>query len=56
MVLEESWEHNRSAGRAKGSLWRSKFPEESGQEMMEREEIRKSKSMVVTPGAPKKNT
>uniref|UniRef100_A0AC11BIV8 G1 to S phase transition 2 n=1 Tax=Ovis aries TaxID=9940 RepID=A0AC11BIV8_SHEEP len=36
------------------SLGDSGPPEESGQEMMEKEEIRKSKSMVVPSGAPKK--
>ncbi|KAI4545429.1 eukaryotic peptide chain release factor GTP-binding subunit ERF3B [Budorcas taxicolor] len=57
MVLEESWEHNKEVSEAEpggSSLGDSGPPEESGQEMMEKEEIRKSKSMVVPSGAPKK--
>ncbi|KAM9668634.1 eukaryotic peptide chain release factor GTP-binding subunit ERF3B [Dama dama] len=57
MVLEESWEHNKEVSEAEpggSSLGDSGPPEESGQEMMEKEEIRKSKSVVVPSGAPKK--
>uniref|UniRef100_A0A4W2DKL3 Tr-type G domain-containing protein n=1 Tax=Bos indicus x Bos taurus TaxID=30522 RepID=A0A4W2DKL3_BOBOX len=56
MVLEESWEHNEVSEAEPGgsSLGDSGPPEESGQEMMEKEEIRKSKSVVVPSGAPKK--
>uniref|UniRef100_A0A8C3W3Y6 G1 to S phase transition 2 n=1 Tax=Catagonus wagneri TaxID=51154 RepID=A0A8C3W3Y6_9CETA len=57
MVLEESWEHNKEVSEAEpggSSLGDSGPPEESGQEMMEKEEIRKSKSLVVPSGAPKK--
>ncbi|XP_055419057.1 eukaryotic peptide chain release factor GTP-binding subunit ERF3B [Bubalus kerabau] len=57
MVLEESWEHNKEVSEAEpggSSLGDSGPPEESGQEMMEKEEIRKSKSVFVPSGAPKK--
>ena len=57
MVLEESWEHNKEVSEAEpggSSLGDSGPPEESGQEMMEKEEIRKSKSVIVPSGAPKK--
>ncbi|XP_006065071.4 LOW QUALITY PROTEIN: eukaryotic peptide chain release factor GTP-binding subunit ERF3A-like [Bubalus bubalis] len=57
MVLEDSWEHNKEVSEAEpggSSLGDSGPPEESGQEMMEKEEIRKSKSVVVPSGAPKK--
>ena len=57
MVLEDSWEHNKEVSEAEpggSSLGDSGPPEESGQEMMEKEEIRKSKSVFVPSGAPKK--
>ncbi|XP_008845828.1 eukaryotic peptide chain release factor GTP-binding subunit ERF3B [Nannospalax galili] len=56
MVLEESWERKEvSESEPGGSLGDSGPPEESGKEMMEeKEEIRKSKSMVIPSGAPKK--
>ncbi|KAM4818082.1 eukaryotic peptide chain release factor GTP-binding subunit ERF3B [Thomomys bottae] len=58
MVLEESWEHRKEVSEAEPggySLGDSGPPEESGQEMMEeKEEMSKSKSLVVPSGAPKK--
>ncbi|EPQ17114.1 Eukaryotic peptide chain release factor GTP-binding subunit ERF3B [Myotis brandtii] len=57
MVLEESWEHNKEMSEAEPggcSLGDAGPPEESGQEMMEKEEMRKSKSVVLLSGAPKK--
>ncbi|XP_042521722.1 eukaryotic peptide chain release factor GTP-binding subunit ERF3B isoform X3 [Dipodomys spectabilis] len=58
MVLEESWEHSKEVSEAEPggcSLGDSGPPEESGQEMMEeKEEMRKSKSLVVPSGASKK--
>nr|BAE02196.1 unnamed protein product [Macaca fascicularis] len=58
MALEESWEHSKEVSEAEpggGSSGDSGPPEESGQEMMEeKEEIRKSKYMIVPSGAPKK--
>ncbi|XP_036126754.1 eukaryotic peptide chain release factor GTP-binding subunit ERF3B isoform X1 [Molossus molossus] len=57
MVLEESWEHNKEVSEAEPggcSLGDSGPPEESGQEMMEKEEMRKSKFVVLPSGAPKK--
>lgn len=57
MVLEESWEHNKEVSEAEpggSSLGDAGPPEESGQEMMEKEGMRKSKSVVVPSGAPKK--
>ncbi|CAH6780242.1 eukaryotic peptide chain release factor GTP-binding subunit ERF3B [Phodopus roborovskii] len=56
MALEESCELKEvSEAKPGGSLGESGPPEESGKEMMEeKEEIRKSKSMVIPSGAPKK--
>ncbi|XP_037054763.1 eukaryotic peptide chain release factor GTP-binding subunit ERF3B [Peromyscus leucopus] len=56
MALDESWELKEvSEAKPGGSLGDSGPPEESGKEMMEeKEEIRKSKSMVIPSGAPKK--
>lgn len=56
MALEESWELKEvSEAKLGGSLGDSGPPEESGQEMMEeKDEIRKSKSVVIPSGAPKK--
>ncbi|XP_024435811.3 eukaryotic peptide chain release factor GTP-binding subunit ERF3B [Desmodus rotundus] len=57
MVLDESWEHNKEISEAKpggSSLGDSGPPEESGQEVMEKEEMRKSKFVVLPSGAPKK--
>ncbi|VCW69484.1 unnamed protein product, partial [Gulo gulo] len=57
MILEESWEHNKEVSEAEpggSSLGDSGPPEESGQEVMEKEEMRKSKSVFVPSGAPKK--
>ncbi|XP_036030563.1 eukaryotic peptide chain release factor GTP-binding subunit ERF3B isoform X2 [Onychomys torridus] len=56
MALDEPWELKEvSEAKPGGSLGDSGPPEESGKEMMEeKEEIRKSKSMVIPSGAPKK--
>ncbi|CAO2623732.1 Eukaryotic peptide chain release factor GTP-binding subunit ERF3B [Lemmus lemmus] len=56
MALEESWELKElSEAKPEGSLGDAGPPEESGKEMMEeKEETRKSKSMVIPSGAPKK--
>ncbi|XP_057615902.1 eukaryotic peptide chain release factor GTP-binding subunit ERF3B [Chionomys nivalis] len=56
MALEESWELKElSEAKPEGSLGDAGPPEESGKEMMEeKEEMRKSKSMVIPSGAPKK--
>lgn len=56
MALEESWELKEvSEAKPGGSLGDSGPPEESGKEMMEEKEvIRKSKSMAIPSGAPKK--
>ncbi|XP_057343938.1 uncharacterized protein LOC130678859 [Manis pentadactyla] len=58
MSPEESWEHKEDISEAEpvgGSLGGGRPPEESAQEMMEEEEeILKPKSVVATPGAPKK--
>ncbi|XP_036292075.1 eukaryotic peptide chain release factor GTP-binding subunit ERF3B [Pipistrellus kuhlii] len=57
MVLEESWEHNKEISEAEPggcSLGDAGPPEDSGQEMMEKEEMRKSKSVLLPSGAPKK--
>nr|XP_044995765.1 eukaryotic peptide chain release factor GTP-binding subunit ERF3B [Jaculus jaculus] len=54
MVLEESWEHSNEVSEAEPGGYSFGDSEESGKEMMEdKEEIRKSKSMVIS-GAPKK--
>ncbi|XP_044620032.1 eukaryotic peptide chain release factor GTP-binding subunit ERF3B [Equus asinus] len=57
MVLEESWEYSKEVSETEpggSSLGDSGPPEEGGQEIMEKEEIRKSKSVLVPSGAPKK--
>ncbi|NP_001244034.1 eukaryotic peptide chain release factor GTP-binding subunit ERF3B [Equus przewalskii] len=57
MALEESWEHSKEVSETEpggSSLGDSGPPEEGGQEIMEKEEIRKSKSVLVPSGAPKK--
>ncbi|XP_055463999.1 eukaryotic peptide chain release factor GTP-binding subunit ERF3B [Psammomys obesus] len=56
MAMEESWELKEISEAKPGvSLGDAGPPEESGKEMMEeKEEIRKSKSMVIPSGAPKK--
>ncbi|XP_049988211.1 eukaryotic peptide chain release factor GTP-binding subunit ERF3B [Alexandromys fortis] len=56
MALEESWELKElSEAKPEGSLGDAGPPEESGKEMVEeKEETRKSKSMVIPSGAPKK--
>ncbi|XP_050998390.1 eukaryotic peptide chain release factor GTP-binding subunit ERF3B [Acomys russatus] len=56
MALEESWELKEvSEAKPGDSLGDAGPPEESGKEIMEeKEEIRKSKSMVIPSGAPKK--
>ncbi|XP_005371902.1 eukaryotic peptide chain release factor GTP-binding subunit ERF3B [Microtus ochrogaster] len=56
MALEESWELKElSEAKPGGSLGDAGPPEESGKEMVEeKEEMRKSKSMLIPSGAPKK--
>ncbi|XP_041503486.1 eukaryotic peptide chain release factor GTP-binding subunit ERF3B-like [Microtus oregoni] len=56
MALEESWELKElSEAKPEGSLGDAGPPEESGKEMVEeKEEMRKSKSVVIPSGAPKK--
>lgn len=56
MAMEESWELKEiNEAKPEGSLGDAGPPEESGKEMMEeKEEIRKSKSLVIPSGAPKK--
>ncbi|KAL1766143.1 eukaryotic peptide chain release factor GTP-binding subunit ERF3B [Sigmodon hispidus] len=56
MALEESWELKEvSEAKPGDSLGDAGPPEESGKEMMEeKEEIRKSKSVIIPSGAPKK--
>lgn len=56
MALEESWELKEVSGaKPAGSLGDAGPPEESAKEVMEeKEEIRKSKAVVIPSGAPKK--